>query len=607
MSYPAGIGVAASPYAVQFFNPSRKSPQSLYSDLCARYSSLGGSLAPRSTWKDLLTQSIHQIINTLPILPKDKDILICIYSTDANLMGDQTVGSIADGLTAFMAQCDKLKQLVAPRKVNLRLVAIPLLKTNGMVSTSQRIHEQNKFLIFSELQTKQTNVEFEIISNTHYSFDEELRVVLGKLVPMITWKLYLTSDHGIDIIARVQIQPIVLDAVPELVSIQEVELCNVTNRDGIHPLYVDGSAAEVLAAPLHGSINPEESMRMQHNAILVQALAEHMVEHNRILVFRTIHREVFQQTSPFYSYWALVPSASSQSLLPMCVMKLRSRDHLIIPMRSHAQNEPPGPNSGESNEMRREAKEHIDACLTSISGTPPPFNAWSYTSGTLQCEMEDLMHQQCSFSEGNAIGAGGLTTVSHGTVEKSMPTMSSFKSAASIDNQSKSLVMESKKQTLHVSLSPVTCHMIGLIDFANSVLIKVVDLLEDGESPNHGKITTPSAASSTNLEVGAVGGSGRATAGRSVRRSSGRGGGGRLGISIATSAGRSARSAQQSKGTPNENPQTLQQPTSKPGENLPLSSTSNLSNRVGPGRLKRKFGSSTLADRDDDDDAFPHF
>lgn len=129
------------------------------------------------------------------------------------------------------------------------------------------------------------------------------------------------------------------------------------------------------------------SLRVQHNAILVQALAEHMAEHNRILVFRTIHREVFQQTSPFYSYWALVPSATSQSLLPMCVMKLRSRDHLIMPVRSQAQDEHPGSNYSDTGEMRREAKEHIDACLTSICGAPPPFNAWSYTSGTLQCEV----------------------------------------------------------------------------------------------------------------------------------------------------------------------------------------------------------------------------
>lgn len=148
--------------------------------------------------------------------------------------------------------------------------------------------------------------------------------------------------------------------------------------------------------------------------------------------------------------------------------------------------------------------------------------------------------------------------------------------------------------------------MIDSIDFINSLLTKVVDLVEDGESPNHGKIAMPAAVSSTNREVGAAGGSGRATAGgRSIRRGSGRGGGGRLGISVATNAGSTTRGAQQSRGAPNE---TFLQPPSKSGEDLPLLSTSNLStSRAGPGRLKRKFGSSTLASRDDDNDAFPHF
>lgn len=66
------------------------------------------------------------------------------------------------------------------------------------------------------------------------------------------------------------------------------------------------------------------------------------------------------------------------------------------------------------------------------------------------------MRQHCSFNEGNAVGAGGLTSLSYGTVElpQSIPGKSSFKSAASFDAASNSLTMESKKQTLHVSLPP---------------------------------------------------------------------------------------------------------------------------------------------------------
>jgi hypothetical protein len=250
---------------------------------------------PSATQVLALKQSNHQVFVT-------------VFSTDMNLLGDRqySAGSIREGLQTFFQRCLQLKRIVPGLRVRIVCVKVStspydeqqqqqqetnrMMPMSGMNSTT-RYHDQNSFLLHSELAaassvssasssassgfneglpwmtgSKGENtmgqapssssssssssscngwIEIQHIHPTVMIYEEELKTLLGMIVPSICTNLELPSISGLQCEMKIELKAHSMRCLDCIQYMRSLETCSVTTRSGIDAKYIVGYGFEV--------------------------------------------------------------------------------------------------------------------------------------------------------------------------------------------------------------------------------------------------------------------------------------------------------------------------------------------------------------------------
>lgn len=205
---------------------------------------------------------------------------ITIFSTDMNLLGDQQIhtGSIKEGLKSFYQRCQELKRLLPGLRLRIVCVHVsgslldsyhhPLGADSGSIynPTTNRYHDHNSFLLHTELvvasslNSNSMNsedskgvdsncgrgwIEVIHIHPTVMIYEEELKTLLGMIIPHVCTSLELPSLGGFQCEIRVELRGHSLRCLDCISYMRSLEVCSITTRHGIDPKYIVGYGFEV--------------------------------------------------------------------------------------------------------------------------------------------------------------------------------------------------------------------------------------------------------------------------------------------------------------------------------------------------------------------------
>jgi len=246
---PLGFAIAASPSNSKVVAiKAAHLAQLKQAILDSKFSILGGNNAANGTWDEYLTDGLAKILNILPqqfFVSNGKErLLIVIYSTDLSLFGGTHSGSIENGLNSFKTLIEHINQVFPKNVVKIRIVAAMVHNPDISISLND-----NQGIFYREIISQYGSlIEFEKLQVASISFEEELKLIVSELTPKRLISLELPGTYmKMKCNVTLQLVPHSISSVSCIPYIQTLEICSITTRSGINPLYIQGTPLTVIA------------------------------------------------------------------------------------------------------------------------------------------------------------------------------------------------------------------------------------------------------------------------------------------------------------------------------------------------------------------------
>jgi hypothetical protein len=264
---------AAAPQTTQLIDITSDNRSFVTQLLEPRFYCLGGNDSCNVTWQYYLSDGLRKIIQNIISRPNFQDegkiqkTVVVIYSTEVSMFGHSHSGFIEDGLKYFSSTCEQLFSL-KELNVEIRIVSFGLFRSVSeatVVGTSSRFpmnsnnsdnsnssSNRNDFLLNGLLFQKfpSSSLGLERIICSVASFDEELKSLIGIVSPKCFTKLVFPSFQSLGCSILIKCQATSLQSLKEVFSLVKLEICGLTTRTGISPLYLSGSTLDVTVPSL---------------------------------------------------------------------------------------------------------------------------------------------------------------------------------------------------------------------------------------------------------------------------------------------------------------------------------------------------------------------
>lgn len=239
--FPESLAIALSPDKVRLVHKSQWNVSQVATLLEPKYSCVGGSTIPKTTWSAFFNDALQKCVNgASKYLAGNQRISVILVSTDMCLLGDHNSTGLDEALDRFCCACLSLHQ--AHPGLIIRIICTIVSDLSGY----KHYENANMMKVMQKLKAVEAFVSFQSVVNSQLHFEEELRCIVSSFSQPLFSKIEFPMHGGANCSLVLQLCASTGTAANVMHSgLKTPELCGLISRSGIDPCYLDGKGFKV--------------------------------------------------------------------------------------------------------------------------------------------------------------------------------------------------------------------------------------------------------------------------------------------------------------------------------------------------------------------------